>query len=109
MTSRHFEVCKEFAFDHHARVPDIVLISLKTWASLSEQEQAWLLQAAGEASEFQRAAWAVGDKEALALMEAQGVNVTYPDIEPFMAATQSVRDKYATGQLSELVRRISEE
>ncbi|CAA6676324.1 MULTISPECIES: TRAP transporter substrate-binding protein [unclassified Lentimonas] len=109
VTSRHFEVCKEFSFDHHARVPDILLISLKTWNSLSAQEQAWLTQAASESTAFQREVWASGANEAIAMMEAEGVTISYPDIAPFMAVTQSVRDKYATGELSELVSRISEE
>lgn len=108
ISSQHFEVCKEFSFDHHARVPDILLIASKTWESLSEQEQAWLSQAAAESSEFQRAAWAASVAEAMDMMEAKGVTVHEPSIEPFMKSTESVREKYATGELKDLVKRIGE-
>ncbi|MGJ8650884.1 MAG: TRAP transporter substrate-binding protein [Opitutaceae bacterium] len=108
VSSQHFEVCKEFSFDHHARVPDILLIASKTWDSLSEEEQAWLTQAAAESSEFQRAAWAAGVAEAMELMKAKGVTVHHPAIEPFMKSTESVRDKYATGELKDLVKQIGE-
>lgn len=108
VSSRHFEVCKEFSFDHHSRVPDILLIASKTWDGLSEQEQAWLEQAAAESSEFQRAEWAAGVEEAMETMKANGVTIHEPSIEPFMESTQPVRDKYATGELSDLVKRIGE-
>ena len=108
VSSQHFEVCKEFSFDHHARVPDIMLIASKTWDSLSDQEQAWLTQAAAESSEFQRAAWAAGVAEALEVMESKGVTLHHPPTAPFMKATESVRAKYATGELQDLVKRIGE-
>ena len=106
VSSRHFEVCKEFAFDHHARVPDMLLISTKTWESLSQQEQQWLKQAAAESSVFQREAWADGVAEAIELMKAEGVTIHEPNLSPFVEATESVRKKYATGKLSDLVERI---
>ncbi|MCH9023577.1 MAG: TRAP transporter substrate-binding protein [Planctomycetes bacterium] len=30
-TSRHYEVCNHYSLDEHSRVPDVVLISTKTW------------------------------------------------------------------------------
>ncbi|MGA1204871.1 MAG: TRAP transporter substrate-binding protein [Opitutales bacterium] len=106
VTSRHFEVCKDFSFDHHSRVPDILLISLRTWEDLSGQEREWLLQAARESSVFQREAWAAAVEESLDLMRSEGVEIREVDILPFIEATQSVRDKYALGSLKELMTRI---
>ncbi len=106
VTSRHFEVCKDFSFDHHSRVPDILLISLRTWDDLSGQEREWLLQAARESSVFQREAWAAAVEESLDLMRSEGVEIREVDILPFIEATQSVRDKYALGSLKELMTRI---
>ena len=108
VASRHFEVCKEFSFDHHSRVPDMLLISSKTWESLNEEEQGWLEQAAAESSRFQRASWAAGVADAMEIMKANGVTIYEPEVGLFMEATQSVRDKYATGPLSELVKKINE-
>ncbi len=106
VTSRHFEVCKDFSFDHHSRVPDILLISLRTWDDLSGQEREWLLQAARESSVFQRDAWAAAVEESLDLMRSEGVRIHEVDLTPFIDATRSVRDKYAAGPLKELMGRI---
>jgi len=106
VSSRHFEVCKEFAFDHHTRIPDLLVVSEKTWDGLSEEQRGWLRQAADDATAFQRDAWQSGVEDALAIMEEQGVTVHQVEIEPFMKATDSVRAKYATGELKQLVERI---
>jgi tripartite ATP-independent transporter DctP family solute receptor len=102
VTSRHFEVCQDFSFDHHSRVPDILLISLRTWNDLSGQERNWLLQAARESSVFQRQAWSAEVRKSLDLMRAEGVRIHEVDLTPFIDATRSVRDKYAAGPLKEL-------
>lgn len=106
VSSRHFEVCKHFSFDHHSRIPDVLVVSERTWLGLSEEEQGWLQTAALESTEFQRDAWSAGVEEALEVMEAEGVTIHQVDPLPFMEATASVRAKYATGPLQSLVERI---
>ncbi|MFO8027523.1 MAG: TRAP transporter substrate-binding protein DctP, partial [Opitutales bacterium] len=106
VSSRHFEVCKHFSFDHHSRIPDVLVVSERTWLGLSEEEQGWLRQAATESTEFQREAWAAGVAEALEEMETEGVTIHQADPAPFMEATASVRDKYATGPMQSIVERI---
>ncbi|MBT4757377.1 MAG: TRAP transporter substrate-binding protein [Opitutae bacterium] len=106
VTSRHFEVCKEFSFDHHSRVPDVLIISEQTWDSLNEEQHDWLRQAAAESSAFQREAWAQGVREALQVMQEEGVTVHEADTALFMTATEAVRGKYAVGDIKLLVERI---
>lgn len=106
VTSRHFEVCKEFSFDHHSRVPDVLLISSTSWERLSEQEKEWFQKAADESSVFQRATWASDVEKSLALMKVQGVTVYEVDPEPFARATESVRSKYAVGEIKQIIHDI---
>lgn len=106
VSSRHFEVCKEFSFDHHTRVPDILIIASQLWQALGPEERKWLQDAAAESTVFQRKAWAEGVEEALAVMEAEGVTIHYPELEPFRRATESVRAKYAEGPLRDLTEAI---
>ena len=108
VSSRHFEVCKEFSFDHHTRVPDVLLVATLTWDRLSEEEQSWLEQAAAESSVFQRKVWAEGVKDSLEEMAREGVTVHEPDMQPFVDATESVRSKYAVGEMKSLVERIQQ-
>ncbi len=106
VASRHFEVCKYFVFDHHSRIPDMLVISSQTWSELSAQEREWLMQAAQESSVFQRDAWAAAVEESLAVMRAEGVEIHEVDMAPFMAATEPVREKYAEGKIKDLMNRI---
>ncbi|MGB0372414.1 MAG: TRAP transporter substrate-binding protein [Opitutales bacterium] len=106
VTSRHFEVCKHFTFDHHSRIPDVLIISQQTWDRLDEEQRTWIERAASESSEFQREAWAEGVDEALEVMESEGVEVHHVDLTPFIEATESVRSKYATGPMQGFLDRI---
>jgi tripartite ATP-independent transporter DctP family solute receptor len=106
VTSRHFEVCKHFSFDHHSRIPDMLVVSSRTWSQLNEQEQGWLMQAAAESSVFQREAWDRAVEESLEIMREEGVQVHEVDMVPFVEATSSVREKYATGAIKALMNRI---
>lgn len=103
VSSRHFEVCKEFSFDHHSRNPDVLVISESIWSSLVAEEQGWLKKAAAESTEFQRKAWETGTQKALEVMATEGVTVHEVDSHPFQEATASVREKYATGNIKTLV------
>ena len=106
VSSRHFEVCKAFSFDHHSRVPDILMISSNLWDSLDEEARGWLDQAAAEASDFQRKAWQAVTEEAIKMMKAEGVQVYESEVPLFIEATESVRAKYASGPIKEFMDRI---
>lgn len=106
VTSRHYEVCQEFSFDRHSQVPDVLIVSEQTWSSLSEEEKGWFRRAAAEASERQREAWAQGVQEALAAMQEKGVTIHEVDLQPFVDATESVREKYAQGEIRAILKRI---
>jgi tripartite ATP-independent transporter DctP family solute receptor len=106
VSSRHFEVCKHFTFNHHSRIPDVLVVSERTWTYLSKEQQGWLQKAAAESKEFQRRAWEAGVDEAIEQMKAEGVTIHEADIAPFMEVTRGVREKYATGVIRSLVERI---
>ncbi len=106
VSSKHYEICKHFSFNHHSRIPDVIVVSSNTWAALSEQEKAWLNEAAAQASAFQRGEWSGAVDEALAVMEQAGVTVHYPDPTPFAAAVLSVVDQHAHGSVRELYEQI---
>lgn len=107
VSNRHFEVCKHFTFNHHSMVPDVVVISTGIWERLSPQEQDWLTQAANESSLYQRQAWETATAEAVEQMKAEGVTVYEPDLDPFIARTAPVREKFASGKMKTILERIA--
>jgi len=93
-TSRHYEVCKYFSLDEHTSIPDVLIISQKTWDKLTPKEQEWLQQAADESAILQRKLWA--DSEILSLEEVKkaGVEINYPDKQPFIDKVQPIFESY---------------
>jgi tripartite ATP-independent transporter DctP family solute receptor len=94
VSSRHYEICKYYSLNEHTAVPDILVISTIAWNRLTQQEQAWLQEAADEAIDYQRQLWVQAEVEALETVEAAGVTVTRPDKSLFAQKTQSLLDEY---------------
>ncbi|MEO1477423.1 MAG: TRAP transporter substrate-binding protein [Bacteroidota bacterium] len=92
--SRHYEVAPYFALDEHTAVPDVLVIGTPTWERLSEQQRAWLQQAARESTERQRELWRAASDEALAAVQEADVEVIEVDKTPFRARVAAMLDAY---------------
>lgn len=108
LTSRHFEVTKQYSLDEHARIPDIVLFSEKVWTGLGAEVQGWIQQAADESVEFQRKLWREKTEEALRDLAKAGVTIHRPDLGPFQQKVQPMYDALGTTPLGRLVERVRE-
>jgi tripartite ATP-independent transporter DctP family solute receptor len=95
-TSRHYEVCKFFSLDEHTSIPDVLIISQKIWDKLSPQEQAWLQQAADESVILQRKLWEESEQMSLEEIIKAGVQVNYPDKQPFIDKVQPLLESYSS-------------
>ena len=92
--SRQYEVCKYYILDEHTSVPDILLMSLHIWDNLNPEQQGWLQQAVDDSTVFQSVLWEKASNEALAAIEASGVEIIRPDKAPFMAAVEDMKAEY---------------
>ena len=93
-TSRHYEVCKYYSLNEHTIVPDVLIISLKVWNSLTDQEKEWLQQAADESVPVERKLWAESVEESLRVVQEAGVIISYPDKEPFAERASAMYETY---------------
>jgi TRAP-type C4-dicarboxylate transport system substrate-binding protein len=108
-TSHHYEVCKYYSLNEHTMVPDVLIISLKVWEKLSEQERQWLQQAADESVPVERKLWAESEKESLEKVKEAGVTVIVPDKKPFADKVAGLLDSYRENEkLYSLITRIKE-
>ncbi|NLK41516.1 MAG: TRAP transporter substrate-binding protein [Planctomycetes bacterium] len=107
-TSRHYEVCKYFSMDEHTRIPDVLLINADVWESLPPEVQRWLQEAADESSVYQRKLWAIETEKALEEVQKRGVEVSYPDLKPFVEKVQPLIQRYNDTPVGEFVKRIQE-
>ena len=107
-SNRHFEVCKHLTMDEHARVPDLLLMSQKVWASLSPHVQQAVQEAANESSIYQRELWKTKSEEALDAVRKEGVEIHYPDKSLFADQVSEMHESYNGTSVGELLRRVQE-
>lgn len=107
-STRHYEVARHLSIDEHTMLPDVLLMSTFSWNALNEQEQEWLQQAADSSAVYQKKIWAEAEVEALRIVQEDGVEVNYPDKEPFMEATESIYESFRNSdpEFYDLVQRI---
>lgn len=104
--SRHYEISKYYALDEHTSVPDILLMSSRIWHDLTPEQQGWLQQAVDDSVVYQRKLWREATEEALAAVQAAGVEVVYPDKSPFQQAVRDMKARYAGTEVGSLLQRI---
>lgn len=105
--SHHYEVCKHYSINEHSTIPDVLLISTKIWENLTPQEQKWLQEAADESAVHQRKLWLESENHSLEMAEKAGVEIIYPDKEPFIEKVKPLyEDIKGDEELYPLVERI---
>lgn len=91
----HGEVAKQFSFDEHTRIPDILVISSQIWNSLNEEQQDIIKEAAVESTEYQKGVWDEAIAEARSQAEDEmGVTFHQVDKAPFREAVQPMLKEY---------------
>ena len=104
--SKHFETAKYYTLDEHTSVPDLVIMSRRVFDSLSDQERAWLKDAMDASVVYQRKLWASAEEEALREVAKSGVEIIYPDKQPFRDAVAPMKAALAETELGPLIRRV---
>ncbi len=106
LNAKHNEVCKYYSLDEHVRAPDIVVMSKSVWEGLDAQQREWTEQAMASSEAYQRELWQKASDEALAEIEASGVQINRPDKAPFRAAVADLKASYDGTPIGNLAKRI---
>lgn len=101
----HYEVAKFYSLDGHAMVPEITLMSTKTWNTLSDTDKQIIKMAAIAAQELQRKLWLKDEVTSMNKVIEAGCKISTPEKGPFMEAVKPVYEKYASEYL-ELIEKI---
>ncbi|HXV63387.1 MAG TPA: TRAP transporter substrate-binding protein [Vicinamibacteria bacterium] len=92
--SRHYEVARHYSLDEHTSTPDVLLIGVRLWRELSSEEREAVSIAAEESAKLQLRLWRKATEEALDALRAAGVEIVSPDKAPFVAAVESIYQRY---------------
>lgn len=107
--SRHYEVVDYYSLDEHTAVPDMLFASRFTWERLTDEEKEIIRNAAQESAIYQRKLWEEATNEAMKAVQEAGVEVIYPDKEPFREKLQPIYEEYEQNEeLNAYIQRIQE-
>lgn len=93
-SSRHYEVTDYYIMNEHTAVPDLLVINSAVWESLTDQQQQWLRQAVDESVAYQHELWTQSELESMLEVENAGVEVIYPDKEPFREMVEPIYEQF---------------
>ncbi len=107
-SSGHFEVAGYYTLDQHLIVPEVLVMSKKTWDTLSAEDQAIIRDAARQSVERMRELWVAREAASEQIVRDAGVEIiTDIDKTPFIEAMVPVYETHVTSDaLRDLVTRI---
>ncbi len=106
--SRHYEVCKFYCLDEHTTVPDVLLVSTRSWARLDPGEKKILAEAARLSADYQKKLWAEATRQALEEVEKKGVRLLHPEKHLFIEKVKPIYEQFrANPKFAFLLERIS--
>jgi len=106
----HYQVAKYYTVDEHLIVPEMLIISKKTFDQLTPDEQASIKKFARDAQFEERKLWASYEQQAMDKAKSAGIQIIQisdADKKAFQDAVKPVWDKYGP-KYAEMVRRIQE-
>jgi tripartite ATP-independent transporter DctP family solute receptor len=111
VTTEHYKFAGYYTLTEHAMSPEVLVMSLKAWQSLSGEEQNIFRDAALQSNQFMRRKWRDLEERSRRQAMAAGVTiVTDFDRKPFEAAMAGLYDKAqrdpATAELIERIRKV---
>ena len=104
--SRHFEVARYYTLDEHTSIPDILLISLHIWQSLSPRERQWLQSAVDDSVAFQRELWQRETIRSLDAVAEAGVEIIQPDKDLYRDRVTAMHASYEGTPIGGLIVKI---
>jgi len=108
-STNHFEVANFYSLTEHLIIPECLCMSLKTWETLTPEQQVIVKEAGRTSANLQRELWQAREAVSMEIVQAGGTAVnTIADKGPFQAAMTPVYDQFlaANPDLADLVNMI---
>lgn len=88
VAKKFYEVTKYYTLDEHMRIPDLLVVSMKLYNSLNDQQKAAVMQAGALTQAYMRGAWKISENKDLADLKAKFTQIIEVDKQPFMDAVK---------------------
>lgn len=108
-SSRHFEATRYWSRSEHSYAPDVLLVSRRTFDSLTPRQRELLVETARRSVPVMRGLWDESESAARDAVQAAGIAFNDVDMAAFGKAAQPLLDHYRRDPATEaLYRRIRE-
>ncbi len=94
INNKHGEVAKNYSYNMHAMLPDILVINADLFGKLTDEQVKVIKDGAKYANEWEVEAWEDAANEAKQKAEEMGVKFHYPDIKPFQEKMNDLHAEY---------------
>src|SRR3954465_3062760 len=90
VAKKFYEVSKYYTLDEHMRIPDTIIMSMKLWNQLNDDQKKAVLQAGQRAQAYMRGAWHVSEVKDLQELKSKFTEIVTPDKAPFVKAVSAL-------------------
>ncbi|HUZ17191.1 MAG TPA: TRAP transporter substrate-binding protein [Spirochaetia bacterium] len=106
-TLKLYEVTKYVSWTRHFMTPDLFVLSAKTWAKLSPDEQKVMMAEAKKAVDFERQAWDSSESKIIEELKTNGVKFNdVSDLQAFRDRVKPLWDAYDAQYKNGLVQAV---
>jgi tripartite ATP-independent transporter DctP family solute receptor len=97
VTTGHFKYARYYTLTEHTMSPEVLIMSLRAWQSLTDADKAIFREAARESNRFMRDQWTALETQSARQARQAGVTIVSDfDRKPFEAAMSKIHAKAAT-------------
>ena len=90
VAKKFYEVSKYYTLDEHMRIPDTIIMSMKLWNQLNDDQKKAVLEAGQRAQAYMRGAWNVSEVKDLQELKSKFTEIVMPDKAPFVKAVSGL-------------------
>ena len=90
VAKKFYEVSKFYSLDEHMRIPDLLLVSMKLWNQLNDEQKKALEEAGHRAQAYMRGAWKISELKDLQQLKSNFTEIITPDKAPFVKSVSGL-------------------
>jgi TRAP-type C4-dicarboxylate transport system substrate-binding protein len=90
VAKKFFEVSKYYTLDEHMRIPDVLIMSMKLWNQLNDDQKKAVTEAGQRMQAYMRGAWKISETKDLQALKANFTEIITPDKAPFVKAVSGL-------------------
>jgi tripartite ATP-independent transporter DctP family solute receptor len=90
VAKKFYEVSKYYTIDEHMRIHDLIIMSMRLYNQLNEQQKQAVLKAGDLAQAYMRGAWKISEFKDLQELRAKYTQIIEPNKQPFMDAVSGL-------------------